>query len=192
MIGEISKMLANYDREKLINAILFFCGHTKYCGITKLFKLLYFLDFEHYKQIGRSVTGLDYYAWKMGPVPTRLYNEIPNALEPDLAERVQFIAIRSKHKNHFVKIQPKQAFVPKMFSKREIRIMTELAKEYKNSLADDMIEATHLENLPWHQVYCVEGNQQGIISYEYALKKADADLIGYIVKENKEVISNYS
>ncbi|WP_217994559.1 Panacea domain-containing protein [Rodentibacter caecimuris] len=41
--------------------------------------MLYFLDFEHYKQVGRSVTGLDYSAWKMGPVPVDLHEEIKTA-----------------------------------------------------------------------------------------------------------------
>lgn len=59
-------MLITHDREKLINTIIYFAIHVKKCGKIKLFKLLYFLDFEHYKQTGRSVTGLDYYAWKMG------------------------------------------------------------------------------------------------------------------------------
>ncbi|MFC1858011.1 Panacea domain-containing protein [Thermodesulfobacteriota bacterium] len=39
-------------------------------------KLLYFLDFIHFKHTGKSVTGLDYYAWQMGPVPRDLYEEI--------------------------------------------------------------------------------------------------------------------
>jgi len=35
----------------------------------KLFKLLYFLDFVHFKNYGTTVTGMEYSAWKMGPVP---------------------------------------------------------------------------------------------------------------------------
>jgi hypothetical protein len=27
------------------------------------------VDFTHFRETGRSVTGLDYQAWKMGPVP---------------------------------------------------------------------------------------------------------------------------
>ncbi len=69
-------MLATYQREKLINAVLYFATKTKFCGKTKLFKLLYFLDFEHYKKTGRSVTGLRYCAWGKGPVPVSLYEEM--------------------------------------------------------------------------------------------------------------------
>jgi uncharacterized phage-associated protein len=55
------------QREKL--AAAFFAANTKYCGVTKLCKLLYFLDFIHYRQTGRTVTGLEYRAWPKGPVP---------------------------------------------------------------------------------------------------------------------------
>ena len=35
-------------------------------------KLLYFLDFMHFKQTDKSVTGQDYFAWMTGPVPDML------------------------------------------------------------------------------------------------------------------------
>lgn len=60
-------MLITHEREKLINAIIFFANHTKHLGKIKLFKLLYLLDFEHFRQTGQNVTGLDYRAWKFGP-----------------------------------------------------------------------------------------------------------------------------
>ena len=59
-------MLIDHHREKLINAIIFFLQNTKYCGKTKLFKLLYLLDFMHFRATGRSVTGMKYYAWGHG------------------------------------------------------------------------------------------------------------------------------
>jgi len=187
-------MLVKHEREKLINAIIFFCSKTKYCGITKLFKLLYFTDFEHYKLTGRSITGLDYFAWKMGPVPVRLYNEIPMAPEPDLAEKVRItpIAPRKAGGKQFVKLEPKAPFNSEYFSKREMAIMTRLSTEYKSALAEDMVEATHLENLPWHQVYCVEGKLQAVIPYEYAFRKDEADFVRFMKKENDEIVSNYA
>jgi hypothetical protein len=48
-------MIITNQREKLVNAIIYFCHNTKYCGKTKLMKLLYFLDFIHFKQTAKSV-----------------------------------------------------------------------------------------------------------------------------------------
>ncbi|WP_092276965.1 MULTISPECIES: Panacea domain-containing protein [unclassified Duganella] len=42
----------------------------------QLWKLLYFRDFQHYRDVGRSVTGLQYFAWPKGPVPVELQNEV--------------------------------------------------------------------------------------------------------------------
>lgn len=68
-------MLQNRSREKFIQAILYFAHNVAALGKVKLFKLLYLLDFDHYRQTGRSVTGLEYRAWKMGPVPAELVQQ---------------------------------------------------------------------------------------------------------------------
>ena len=69
-------MIQDHSREKLLNAVIFFATSTKFCGKTKLYKLLYFLDFTHFMEVGRSVTGLEYFAWPKGPVPVQLHEEI--------------------------------------------------------------------------------------------------------------------
>jgi uncharacterized phage-associated protein len=184
-------MLITYNREKLLNAIVYFSKHTSLCGITKLFKLLYFLDFEHYKQTGRSVTGLDYFAWKMGPVPVDLYEEIPIP-EPDLAEKVKITPVKTKYNNPMFLIEAKGEFDPSNFTRRELEILQRLAERYDLSNADEMIEATHVETLPWHQVYNVEQRRRGAIPYEYALRKEEEDLLKVITTENREMVENYS
>lgn len=68
-------MVKSRGREKLINVAIYFATNTRSCGKIKLIKLLYLLDFEHYRQTGASVTGLEYHAMKMGPVPMDLYQE---------------------------------------------------------------------------------------------------------------------
>src|SRR4051794_32133240 len=77
-------MFVSRDREKLINAIIFFSRNTKHCHTLKLFKLLSFLDFEHFRQTGRTVTGLTYAAWENGPVPPALFREIKDGVNGDL------------------------------------------------------------------------------------------------------------
>jgi uncharacterized phage-associated protein len=183
-------MIINYDREKLINAIIYFAEATSVCGKIKLFKLLYFLDFEHYKETGRSVTGLEYYAWKMGPVPSVLMDEI-DMPEPDMAERVTFEPIPTKFGNNMIQVRSKAKFDSSHFTKRELRILKDLADRYVLSKAEEMIEATHIETLPWHRVYHEEHRKQGLIPYEYALKPEEKEAVLDIASENKEIIENY-
>jgi uncharacterized phage-associated protein len=185
-------MLISHERDKLINAMNFFLSNTKKCGKVKLFKLLYFFDFEHFQQTGRNVTGLEYYAWPMGPVPVELYGEI-DAPEQDLAESFRFEerAIRNGEQRMLI-MTPQREFSGENFSRRELRIMRELCERYEHALAEEMIEATHIPNKPWDMVYVQEGRRQELIPYELSLSEADADIIKGIANERREVMSALS
>lgn len=184
---EVIRMLINRDREKLINAITFFAKNVDKCGKVKLFKLLYFLDFEHYKLTGRNITGLDYYAWQMGPVPSALFDEI-NSPEPDMAESLRFseIPVFGGRKT-MLKIEYKKDFDASLFSKRELKIMQDLVDRYKVTSADDMIEATHLENLPWDQIYRVKNTPRELIPYELALRKQELEDMKNLAALHQEI-----
>jgi len=54
-----------------------------------------------------------------------------------------------------------------------------------------MIESTHLENLPWHEIYEKRGLKQQQIPYELALNKAELDQINKNVNEHIEFKENY-
>lgn len=182
-------MLVSHEREKLINAIIFFATNTRYLGKTKLCKLLYFLDFEHYKETGRSVTGMEYFAWKMGPVPVDLYEEV-DMPEPDMADKVEFSEKTTKHGSMLV-VKPISAFEDNHFSQRELRIMRSLADEYRETQVEDMIEATHLENQPWHKIYVEEGRRQKLIPYELALRKQEAEAMHDVIAERLAFVEHF-
>jgi uncharacterized phage-associated protein len=182
-------LLRNHQREKLINVMVYFAQNTQKCGKVKLFKLMYFLDFEHYKQIGRSVTGLNYYAWPMGPVPVDLYAEfdVPAA---DMLSRVQFDPIPVKN-GLMIYIKPVAEFDNSYFSKRELRIMEQLVSQYYETSAEEMIEASHLEHKPWQRVYIQEGKKQQLIPYEYVLTPKEKEVISELSQEHQEMLSNF-
>lgn len=182
-------MLIIHEREKLINSIIFFAKTTKFLGKIKLCKLLYFLDFEHFKDTGRSVTGLDYFAWPMGPVPVQFYEEISQPRH-DLSEKIIFSETNTKHKP-MLSIKPLSEFDQTHFTKRELNILEKLAKEFKDTKAEDMIEATHLENQPWHKIYVDEKKHQDKIPYELAIRKQETKLIMEFANERDELIKHF-
>src|SRR3546814_14554341 len=61
---------AQRARARLLHALIYFADNTGRPGKTKLFTLLYMLAFETYRTLGKSVTGLDYYAWDNGQSAT--------------------------------------------------------------------------------------------------------------------------
>lgn len=180
-------MIIERHREKLLNAIIYFVGNTEYCHKIKLFKLLYFLDFDHFKQTGRSSTGTEYSAWPKGPVPRDLYYEFrsPN---PDMEE---IMTVEGASEGGRLDIRPKVEFDPTHFSRRELNIMEGLAAEYRTTLADNMIEASHLENQPWHKVFEEEKRRDAIIPYEYVLRLDEDVEMLKAIRESKEVRENW-
>jgi uncharacterized phage-associated protein len=184
-------MLISHNREKLINAIIYFCKETGLCNKLKLYKLLYHLDFRHYAQTGRSVTGLDYFAWPMGPVPVKLEKEIKSPQE-DLQEKVEFSVPSEPGPFQAVEITPKAEFDPSVFTKRELAILKEVADQFSISYAGEMVNSTHLPGDPWDRVFNLEGNRQKKIPFEYALNGEDTEEVKEAAIEHEEMHKNYA
>ncbi|MCI2811025.1 Panacea domain-containing protein [Eoetvoesiella caeni] len=181
-------MLIHHEREKLVEAVKFFALNTRKLGKTKLYKLLYFLDFTHYRDTGRPVTGMEYFAWPMGPVPVEFHNELDNPSK-DWEGNCLFKSIPVRNGKEMLSVQALNEFNPLHFSKREVRIMQELASEFRDATADEMVERTHLENLPWHQIYEVEKRKQQQIPYAMSLRKQDFEHMVESIKDRKEIIA---
>ena len=175
-------MIITHNREKLINAIIYFAKKTKHCGKTKLLKLLYFFDFCHFKYTAQSVTGLEYFAWEHGPVPTILYEEL-NDPNPDLKAAVNIDTIET-----FQKIVPKKKFDNKFYTKREKDLMEELACIFKDAIAEDMVRVTHLKDDPWDKTLKEKGPFKKI-DYMLAIDKMNGGLSYDEAKERTEEIS---
>ena len=164
----LNAMLKIHHREKLLNAIIYFAAHTRGCGKTKLFKLLYLLDFEHFKATGRSVTGQDYYAWELGPVPVRLNEELD---EPS-GDVFQAVRIEPEQVMNYQRLNvvPQRSFDPSHFSNRELRLLESIAASYAYANATDMVDVTHAENGAWDKVWRDGEGQNQLISYDLALE----------------------
>lgn len=164
-------MLKNRDREKFIQAILYFAHNTAALGKVKLFKLLYLLDFEHFRQTGRSVTGLDYRAWKMGPVPAALVQQW-DELDDDLAAAIR---IEPRPVIDYVRenVVPLQPFNAEHFTKRELRLLEDIANRFNGAFSERMIDVTHAENGAWAKTWAGGEGNDNTIPYELAIDDDD-------------------
>ena len=172
-------LLKDTGKEKRINAIRYFCKHTKNLSETKLYKLLFFLDFLHFKEVGRPVTDLEYFAWDFGPVPTKLFFEIKEKRAPQeilrcIVEEKDQLSGKSLGK-YFKSIRSPDLEV---FSEREIRILKEVSDVFKEARATEIVEITHLKNEPYDRTLKTKGEKKRI-DFMLALDKdakVDADL----------------
>jgi len=125
-------MLITHERTKLINCIVCFKENTLHCKNTKLFKLLYFLDFKHYQETGRNVTGLIYQNCsnhEFKPVPISLLNEL-NDVDSDLS------------------IINETGFSSEWLSKRELMLIEDIASQFKDSKPNKIFENDYLSCMP--------------------------------------------
>lgn len=100
-------MESNIYRTKLLNALLFFAKETKFANTTKISKLLYLLDFTHFKQTGYPSIGLRYYASPKGAVPKDFWLEIKDGNVPDdFKDKLSLVMKKDEFK---LKQKPKDA-----------------------------------------------------------------------------------
>ncbi len=161
--------MGNFEREKLYEALAFFSSKVKYAGWIKLLKLVFYLDLMHLRRVGRTVTGLVYNAWPMGPVPPALYAELN---DPGSELRKHFDVQKSKLvTNEFTptidtdedsissmgrgsyrttgEIKPKRDFKNLYLTTRELEIAKLLAEIFYESKAEDMSDFSHGKQGPW-------------------------------------------
>jgi len=148
-------MPPNMYRNKLLNAVLFFSQKTLSCNKTKLLKLLYHLDFIHFKQTGYPSIGLTYYTYEKGPVPVRFWKEIQHGVVPSDFRGKLKIEAKEDAKEYVFKAltNPDLSY----FTPREQDILNMLATKYRNKTATQISEETHLPSQPWHTTKITKG-----------------------------------
>jgi uncharacterized phage-associated protein len=184
----------NTYREKLLNAVLFFAKKTKYPSLVKMFKLLFFLDFYHFKITGRSVTNLEYKALPKGPVPTDFYDEVKNGNVPiDMKDSFSIIPLKTDRDTLMFEFKAKKQPDLTIFTPREKQLLDDLAFEYKDITPTQMSEISHLKNQPWDKTIKEKG-PNAIIDYLLAIDddaKISIDDAKILLREHREILNNF-
>ncbi len=160
-LDAVSMAITNYSEEKLQQTILYFLEHINnvHLGRTKLMKLLYFVDFNHYETHGKSVTGATYRKLPHGPYPDKVEKLIEKMEKTGLVREV-----KTNHKGYaqhrLITLNGK--FDPAKFTGAELQTLERVAAGWADATAAQIEAATHRE-APW------AGTQDGKkIDYEMA------------------------
>ena len=145
---------------KMKHMILFFIeqcpGHL--LGKTKLMKLLYFADFDHFDDHRESISNATYYKFEHGPVPVSAFdlleqmnasNEIEMRPDPMYPKRISFKSNRE--------------FDPSVFSPDECDTLVKVAETWRTASKEQIETASHLDP-PW-----VAAGRNNPIPYELVL-----------------------
>lgn len=154
--------------DKLANVLIVFISKCKpeFNDRLKLNKLLFYVDFYHYKLVGFSLTGLSYRAIQYGPVPT-YYDNIYTYFENDGVICSKWVkGENGSGKELFL---TSGQFDTKHYSLAELETIDTIISKFQNTSSWDLVDLSHKEK-GWMELH----GDKGIISYqEYAF-----DLIG--------------
>lgn len=151
----------SYSEEKLQQVIVYFLEHINnvHLGRTKLLKLLYFVDFDHYEAHGRSVTGAVYRKLPHGPYPDKIEKLIHKMEKAGLLRELK-VEHKGFTQHRLITLNAK--FDPARFSGAELKTLERVAADWADATAAQIEAATHRE-APW------AGTQDGkTIDYEMA------------------------
>lgn len=177
--------------EKLRNAILYFIRRDKTVGLTKLMKLLYYLDFTLYKECGESLSGQQYSAWPFWPVPVDVWAELHEKKDAglNLSRVVKIIPVQKDPKDEAAGIRlktiPRARFSDLHFTGRELKKMKELSETFMGVPAAQIVQASHQRGDPWDITIRSKG-ERAPIDYELALAELPEEEKNWALETQKD------
>lgn len=136
------------------------CQDLPHYGKTKLYKILFYADFDAYRRRGRSITGTEYLAWEYGPVPESSQRRlIESGMSGDLALQ------RIDREHRYIPLRSPQ---PNVCSGEEMDSINAAIEKVKDDTADGVSKRSHADSLGWLAAYTEHEatGRQVIIPYD--------------------------
>lgn len=156
--------------EDKFKALVLYIGNSPFVnnlGITKLWKLIYFIDAAALRVLGNSVTGSEFIKYEHGPVPGKGEKIIKQMRKNGEVEVIQ----ENHHTFRINRIVAKIDIQNDVFSLEEISLIEEILQTYGQQTASYLSELSHREPA-WH--------------YAASLQKLEPTLMLYGSEEDPE------
>jgi uncharacterized phage-associated protein len=143
-------MFRDLQNEKIGNLLIYLASKIEDLGITKTLKLLYLIDETSVREVGTSVTWLEYKVWEMGPVAVDIYNEVQHLKYSTLSS---FISVERKKSFDYETtiIKPNKSFDDSEFNDYEVELIDRIIEKYGSMPAKNLIDILHKEDTLWHK-----------------------------------------
>ena len=150
------------DERAYRNAVLYFIKYcnNQYLHATKLNKLLYYLDFVHFRDHKKPVTGDTYIHQGYGPVPARI-DEILAKLKSDGLIDTKAVPHNDAEMINF-ELKDESKLDESDFSTEQKKLLKQICDQFGNWPTEKIVAQTHLE-APWFYSKPYE-----IVDYAYA------------------------
>ncbi|MCF8226910.1 MAG: DUF4065 domain-containing protein [Bacteroidales bacterium] len=131
---------------------------------TKLNKLLFYADFMMHKQSGFSMSGVQYRAIPMGPVPNN-FNSIFEYLVNKEALDINYTNFTDGGTGEQFKPNPNKTFNKELFNKNELEILALVVERFINTSTNEIIEISHKE-----KAWIDNHTERKLIDYNYSFE----------------------
>jgi DNA-binding transcriptional regulator YiaG/uncharacterized phage-associated protein len=153
----------NPNLSKLAEMVVFFAEKMQPYK-TKLNKLLFYADFSMFKRTGFSISGTQYKAISMGPVPLH-FNSIFDYLVRNCDVDISYTTFPEGGIGEQFRPFLKRKFNSEIFTEKEKEIIESIAFRFNNTSTDEIIEISHRE-----KAWIVNYPEQKIIDYKYSFE----------------------
>ena len=140
---------------------MYIAQHARYPYKTEILKLLFLMEERMVQQAHVPFLGIPYNAWRMGPVPVDVFEELSDG--PVLLS--DFIALEFNGQG--VRVTAKQHFCDDEFSDVEISMMEEVMRKYGSMNSEQLIAETHKRGSLWQQTVAEAGLER-----DFEMKRA--------------------
>ncbi|KKR79671.1 MAG: hypothetical protein UU24_C0004G0009 [Candidatus Nomurabacteria bacterium GW2011_GWA2_40_9] len=155
-------------------------GSKSNVGMTVLYKLLYFIDFDYYEKFEEQLIGATYIKNHYGPTPVE-FKKIVEIMET----KGELETVKSKYFQHDqTKYLPRRESDISVLNAREIKHIDEVLSRLSDMSAKELSDYSHLD-IPWL------GTENGkVIKYEAVFYRAPETSVR-IYNEDKKRIKEY-
>lgn len=132
-------------------------------GMTVLYKLLYFIDFDYYEKYEEQCMGLTYFKNTYGPTPREFKGVIDDMIKNNEIEEVKSTYFKREQKKYL----PHKAPNLKILNAEELEMIEDVLNRYANKSANELTALSH-QDTPWRLAKDKED-----LEYEYAFYRPD-------------------
>ncbi|HET8581518.1 MAG TPA: type II toxin-antitoxin system antitoxin SocA domain-containing protein [Candidatus Paceibacterota bacterium] len=113
-------------------------------GMTALYKLLYFIDFDYYEKYGTQLMGLTYFKNTHGPAPREFIKVVNEMKEKKEVDEVKSKYFTYEQRKFLPLIEPDLAIL----SAREKEMIDNVLLRYSDKSASELSRLSHIDT-PW-------------------------------------------
>ena len=154
------------DFEKFSEMVIFFAEKMQPWK-TMLNKLLFYADFTMFRKSISSISGMQYQAISLGPVPYNFQSIFEYLANNDDVD-VHYTTFPKGNIGEQFKPNANRKFNPELFNELELKTLEEVAAHFKTTSTNDIIEISHHEKA-WSE----NVSAKNIIDYRYSFELAE-------------------